>query len=102
MTLPSLHITNGPGQRDLELAFVAREIGSQVRFTLFAGGGPVMVRYRIMNLSFVTGHGPVYKLGGQLMLSRADDKEKLPPFNFVYVNYDTERRQGTMEFSNAE
>ncbi len=35
MALPSQHITNGPGQRDLELAFIGRNLGALVTFTIF-------------------------------------------------------------------
>lgn len=102
MTLPSLHITNGPGQRDLEQAFVARNLGAEAKFTIFADGEPVVVGLKIYNFDFVTCHGPNYKLGGQMTQVRSEDKKKLPPFNWIFVKYNAEERRGTMEFSNAE
>ena len=102
MTLPSLYITNGPGQRDLEQAFVARNLGAEAKFTIFAEDEPLVVGLRIYNFDFVTCHGPNYKLGGQLSKIRLENKKKLPPFNWIFVNYNAEERRGTMEFSNAE
>lgn len=105
MALPSQPITNGPAQRDLELAFVARNLGTSAMFTIMVAGEseirPVVVWLKIFNFEFVTCHGPNYKLGGQLLISSRDEK-RLPPFNFVFVKYNTEERKGTMEFSNAE
>lgn len=102
MTLPSLHITNGPGQRDLEQAFVARNLGAEAKFTIFADDKLLCVGLRIYNFNFVTCHGPNYKLGGQLTQINAEDKKKLPLHNWIFVKYNTEERRGTMEFSNAE
>ncbi len=106
MTLPSLHVTNGPGQRDLELAFIGRNLGACAEFTIFVSSEtemrPMVVRLSILNFNFVTCHGPNYKLGGLLSGLGEGDKKRLPPFNFIFVKYNPEERQGTMEFSNAE
>jgi hypothetical protein len=101
MTLPSQPITNGPAQRDLELAFVARNLGTSTKFTIIVEIHPMIVWMKILNFEFVTCHGPNYKLGGQLLISSGDEK-RLPPFNFVFITYNAEERKGTMEFSNAE
>ena len=102
MTLPSLHITNGPDQRDLELAFVARNLGVMASFTIFVKDRPMVVGLRILNFQFVTCHGPNYKIGGKLSDISLDEREKLPAFNWIFVNYNTESRRGKMEFSNGE
>jgi hypothetical protein len=105
MTLPSLHITNGPAQRDLELSFIARHLGTSAKFTIVVINQeeirPLVVWFKILNIEFVTCHGPNYKLGGQLLISSGDEK-CLPPFNFIFVKYNTDERKGMMEFSNAE
>ena len=105
MTLPKSHIANGPGQRDLELAFVGRNLGAAAKFRIYIADKPMVVTLRILNLAFVSAHGPNYKLGGQLIglsgLSHEDQK-KLPAFNWIFVDYNCETKQGTMEFSNAE
>ncbi|HEY5383357.1 MAG TPA: hypothetical protein VIJ88_02275 [Candidatus Paceibacterota bacterium] len=105
MTLPYRPITNGPAQRDLELAFIARNLGTSAKFTIVVASEneirPMVVWLKILNLEFVTCHGPNYKLGGQLLISSGDEK-RLPPFKFIFVKYNTEERKGTMEFSNAE
>lgn len=105
MALPSQHITNGPAQRDLELAFIARHLGTTAKFTIMVANQaeirPMIVWLKILNLEFVTCHGPNYKLGGQLLIGSGDAK-RLPPFNFIFVTYNTDVREGTMEFSNAE
>ncbi|HVV38780.1 MAG TPA: hypothetical protein VHD31_00445 [Candidatus Paceibacterota bacterium] len=102
MALPELHITNGPGQRDLELAFLGRNLGAQVKFTIFTDGhGPLVVALGIYNLDFTTCQGPVYRLGGQLSIG-AEEKKKLPPFNWVFLDYNAETKRGLMRFSNAE
>ncbi len=103
MALPSLHITNGPSVRAVELAFVARDVGAMATFTVFIPDlGPYELSFRIFNFQYVTCHGPNYKLGGRLFGVRSEHAEKLPPSNWVYVQYDAEKKQGTMEFSNAE
>ncbi len=102
MTLPWLYIGNGPGQRDLEQAFVARNLGAVAKFTLFVEGQPLVVRLKIYNFQFVTCHGSNYKLGGQLSEISAEDKKKLPPYNWISVEYNSNDRTGKMEFSNAE
>jgi hypothetical protein len=102
MTTPTLHIANGPGQRDLELAFVARNLGAEAKFTIFRPiQGPLVVGLKILNFDFVTCHGPNYKIGGLLTVDWVSGKT-LPPFNFIFVQYNAEERQGIMEFSNAE
>lgn len=104
MTLPTLSITNGPGQRDLELAFLSRNLGAQTKFTILLSekNTTINVNLIIYNFSFITAHGANYKLGGRLDQVHSADRKHLPPFNFVFVNYNTEKRQGIMEFSNAE
>jgi hypothetical protein len=104
MANPTLHITNGPSARALEQAFVARDLGAKATFRLFIDGdGPMSVQYRIYNFSFVTCHGPNYKLGGNLReVTPSSWAAKLPPHNFVFVEYNAETKQGKMEFSNAE
>ena len=106
MTLPSQPITNGPGQRDLELAFIGRNLDARAEFTIMIVSEkeirPMIVRFKILNFAFVTCHGPNYKLGGYLPGLGEGDKKRLPPFNFIFVQYNTEERKGTMEFSNAE
>lgn len=106
MALPSLHITNGPAQRDLELAFIGRNLDARAEFTVFIGNEvearPMVVRLKILNFEFVTCHGPNYKLGGYLLGLGEGDKKRLPPFNWIFVQYNAEERQGKMEFSNAE
>ncbi len=102
MTLPSLDITNGPGQRDLEQAFVARNLGAEARFTIFVAGEPLVIGLRIYNFSYVAAHAPNYSLGGCLVQVRAPDMEKLPPFNWIFVEYNAQDRKGVMKFSNAE
>ena len=105
MALPSQPITNGPAQRDIELAFVARNLGTSAKFTIMVMNEkeirPMVVWLKILNFGFVTCHGPNYKLGGQLLISSGDEK-RLPPFNFIFVTYNTDERKGIMEFSNAE
>lgn len=105
MALPSLPITNGPAQRDLELAFTARHLGTSAKFTIMVGKEsdirPMLVWLKILNFEFVTCQGPNYKLGGQLLISSGHEKH-LPPFNFVFLNYNPEERKGTIEFSNGE
>lgn len=101
MANPTLHITNGPGQRDLEQAFLARNLGAKAMFTLFVEGyGPATTHLKILNFAYVTCHGPNYKLGGKLW--DTSPKAKLPPWNFIFVEYNSETKQGKMEFSNAE
>jgi hypothetical protein len=103
MALPFLHITNGPAQRDLELAFVGRNLGAEAKFTIFVPDfGPTMFGLRIYNFKHVTCHGPNYKLGGLLGEVNSEHKHHLPPFNFIFVEYNAEKRPGRMEFSNAE
>lgn len=103
MTLPFMHIINGPGQRDLEQAFVARNLGAEAKFTLFLPDhGPTMFGLKIYNFEYITCHGPKYKLGGLLQDVGSEYKKKMPPFNFVFVQYDAEERKGKIEFSNAE
>ena len=99
MAYPTLHITNGPGQRDLEQAFLARNLGAVVKFTVSNGNQPTIVGLKILNFSFVTCHGLMYELGG--LLTDAENKE-LPTHNFIFVHYNLEARTGKMEFSNAE
>jgi hypothetical protein len=103
MAGPTLIISNGPGQRDLEQAFLARKLGATARFSVICEGSQIVeVSLQILNFAFVTCHGPKYQLGGQLAHLSAADKEKLPAyFNFIFVEYDTEKRQGGMEFSNG-
>ena len=105
MALPSQPITNGPGQRDLELAFVGRNLDARAEFTIMVVSEneirPMVVRLMILNFKFVTCHGPSYELGGQLMIG-SGERSRLPPFNFIFVKYNSEERKGTMEFSNAE
>lgn len=102
MTCPTLHITNGPAERDLELAFVGRRLGATVEFTVFLPDAePSSVRMEILNFYFVTCHGPVYELGGILTHIPIESKSKLPPFNFMFVKYHAQNRNGTMMFSNG-
>jgi hypothetical protein len=105
MALPSQPIINGPGQRDLELAFIGRNLDARAEFTIMVVSEkeirPMIVRMMILNFEFVTCHGPNYKLGGQLMMG-SGDRSRLPPFNFIFVQYNAEERKGTMEFSNGE
>ncbi|MEK7602167.1 MAG: hypothetical protein AAB472_01655 [Patescibacteria group bacterium] len=101
MTYPKLHITNGPGVRDLEHAFTARNLGATATFTIFLPEcGPILFRLQILNFAFVTCQGPNYKLGG-ILSSSAWREPRLPPFNFIFVEYNAEKRTGMMEFSNA-
>ena len=103
MTYPKLHITNGPAQRDLELAFIGRNLGACARFTIFIDGdGPMAVQLKIYNFDFVTCHGPNYKLGGKLPGLSFVDGQRLPSHNWIFVEYNAEKRTGQMEFSNAE
>jgi hypothetical protein len=95
-------ILNGPGQRDLEQAFLARNLGALARFTISNNDEPVEMHLKILNFSFVTCQGPNYSLGGILMRIERDGKAQLPPFNFLFVEYNAETRTGTMEFSNGE
>lgn len=102
MTYPTLHITRGPAQRDLELAFIGRNLGARARFTIFLEkNGPIEVELQIFNFSFVTCHGPNYKLGGRLPELQNSAKQKLPRFNWIFVEYNADERSGEMEFSNA-
>ncbi len=104
MANPKLHITNGPGQRDLELAFIGRNLDAHATFTIFVASEnemrPLVVRLRIYNFEFVTCHGPNYKIGGHLRIEDGDRK-RLPPFNFIFVSYNADWKNGTMEFSNG-
>jgi hypothetical protein len=103
MANPNLRIINGPGQRDLEQAFLARNLGARATFTLFIEGyGPSHVMYRILNFAYVTCQGQNYKLGGHLSVKDPSESKKLPAFNFVFVEYNAETKKGEMEFSNAE
>lgn len=104
MTLPSLPVTNGPGQRDLELAILARNLGARAKFTISLRDkqASIIVDLRILNFSFTTCHGPIYNLGGHLEQVHPADRKFLPPFNFVFLKYNAEDRRGDMEFSNAE
>jgi hypothetical protein len=78
-------------------------LGATVRFSLpLQGIGPQGVDFRILNLSYVTAHGPKYELGGTLHQVPTHVKPALPPYNFIFVKYNTEERTGTMEFSYAE
>ena len=103
MAYPRLHITKGPGERDLELAFIARRLGAEATFTIYVEDfGPILVGLSISNFQYVTCHGPKYKLGGQLSSFPNGVAVKLPAHNFIFVEYDAEQRSGVMEFSNAE
>ncbi len=101
MALELRHITTGPDQHDLELAIVSRNLGAVAKFTIYIEGEPAVVDFRVFNFSFVTCHGPNYKLGGRLV-GDPSIKEKLPAHNWIFVEYNTEQRQGKIEFSNAE
>jgi len=102
MTYPKLHIVNGPAQRDLEQAFLARNLGARARFIILVEDGHRMeVHLQIFNFSFVTCQGLNYKLGGKLPELRLDRKKFLPPFNWIFVEYNAEERSGQIEFSNA-
>lgn len=104
MTNPKLSIVHGPGQQDLELAFAARHLGAEAKFTIFINVARMEVRYKILNLSFVTCQGNHYELGGQLvgLGVQTPVARVVGPFNFVNVSYNTVERTGKMEFSNAE
>jgi hypothetical protein len=104
MTIPKLHITNGPGQRDLEQAFLSRNLGATAKFTIFIDKRPMEVDLRITNFSFVTSQGANYKLGGLLVGATMQTfvSEVVGPFNFIFVQYNTDKRDGEMVFSNAE
>ncbi len=103
MTYPTLHITKGPGSRDLEQAFLARDLGAIAKFTVFAEGyKPLIIGLKILNFNFVTCHGPNYKIGGLPVNLVNIDREFLPRFNFIFVEYNSEQREGIMTFSNAE
>ena len=104
MAFPKLHIIKGPSQRALEQAFIARDLGARATFTLFAETQvyeQISVKLNILNFSFVTCHGPNYELGGNLVNVSSEDLAKLPSFNFIFVEYNTDTRSGMMEFSNA-
>lgn len=103
MTYPTLIIVNGPGQRDLELAFVGRNLGAAAEFTVITQDhSRLKVSLKILNFSFVTCYGAKYKLGGQLVWLSVNDREKLPShFNFINAEYHVEDRDGNMEFSNG-
>lgn len=104
MTNAKLHITNGPGQRDLEQAFLARNLGATARFTIFIDDRPMEVDFKILNFSFVTCRGKNYKLGGHLVGATMQTlvPQVVGQFNFVFVEYNSDKRKGEMEFSNAE
>jgi len=104
MTTPTLHITNGPGQRDLEQAFLARNLGAVAKFTIFIDDRPMEVELKILNFEFVTCREPNYQLGGMLAGSTMNTfvPEVVGPFNFIFVKYNAEARSGEMIFSNAE
>lgn len=104
MTNPKLHITKGPGQRDLEQAFLARHLGATARFTIFIDERPMEVDVRILNFSFVSCQGTNYKLGGLLVGATMQIfvPQVVGPFNFIFVEYNADKRTGEMEFSNAE
>lgn len=103
MANPTRHIVNGPGHRDLELAFITRHLGAAARFTIFGEGlYPTEVEFSILNFSFVTCHGKKYNLGGRLKDETFTLRKNLPPFKFIFVEYFAEERNGTMEFSNGE
>ncbi|MFT5849287.1 MAG: hypothetical protein ACI9H6_000088 [Patiriisocius sp.] len=93
-----------PGQRDLEQAFLARNLGATATFTIFTDERPMEVDLTILNFSFLTCHGPNYKLGGNLVgaTMRIFVPQVVGPFNFIFVEYNTEKRDGEMMFSNAE
>ncbi len=103
MTYPKLHITNGPGQRDLETAFLGRSLGAVAKFTIFIDERPMEVRIKILNLEFVTCHGSNYRLGGLLEGTTTEIfiHEIVGDFNFIFIEYNSDDRKGTMEFSNA-
>ena len=101
MANPTLHIVNGPGRRDLEQAFLARNLGAKAMFTIFVEDyDPMLVGLKILNFGFVTCHGPNYKLGGTLIATTATSE--LPAHNFIFVEFNVETKRGKMEFSNAE
>jgi hypothetical protein len=101
MSYPKFPIANGPGRRDLEMAFLSRDIGGRVMFTIFIDNQPMVVRLRICNFHFNTCDGSRYEVGGELTASPID-LEKLPLFNWVTAHYDCEGRNGTLELSNGE
>lgn len=107
MTYPTWTITKGPGQRDLEQAFIARKQGATATFSLFIESDKLsqkihQVKVSILNFSFVTCLGPNYKLGGLLVNTPSDIHKLLPKYNFIFVEYNAEDRLGKMEFSNGE
>jgi len=107
MANPTLYVIKGPSQRGLELAFLARDSDAKALFTILVDDMPlglshVAVGMKILNFSFITCQGPNYRLGGQLLtVIPAGAKAKLPPHNFVFVDYNAKERNGTMVFSNA-
>ena len=100
----TLSIVKGPGMRDLEQAFIARNLGAVCFFTVYVPNfGTLEIRLRILNLSFVTCHGPNYKIGGVLVMPvKPRALGSLPPFNFIFVEYNAEEKAGTMQFTNGE
>lgn len=100
-TYPSFRILKGPGQRDLEMAFIARNLGATARFTILVDQWDIQVPLRILNFELVTCHGPIYKIGGVPVGLSDSDKSYLPPFNFLFVDYNEKERSGSMEFSNG-
>lgn len=104
MAIPKLDIVNGPGQRDLEQAFLARNLGATAKFTIFIDERPMEVDLKIINFSYVTCQGPNYKLGGLLVGATMQIfvPQVVGPFNFIFVRYNSDKRNGKMHFSNAE
>ncbi len=104
MAYPKHHILKGPAQRDLEMAFISRNLGARARFTVFVTGHnqEVEIALRILNFSFVTCQGPNYNLAGDGPEISSAQRLILPPFNFIFVTYNTEQRGGLMEFTNGE
>lgn len=102
MAYPTLYVANGPGQRDLEQAFLARHLGAVAKFTVcLAEQPPLIVRLSILNFNYVTCQGPNYKLGGQLVGLNDREKTKLPMHNCIFIEYNAEDRTGVMEFTNG-
>ncbi len=104
MANPILRIINGPGQRDLEQAFLARKLGATARFTIIIDGRSMEVELEILDLEFVTCREPNYKLGGQIsgVTMSIFVPQVVGPFDFIFVEYNTKGRTGKMTFLNAE